>query len=391
MIRKSTRCIVLLASVMGMSLLGCGAKEADQPAVKTETDNEVKSDAESEEANVTEKASLRAALLITSNLGDKGFYDSANDGMKLIEQEYGAEVKTIEMGQDPSKYEPYFRDVAEQDWDYIIVGSSPAVEIAEMLIPQYPDKKFIMFDTEVDWTKGDFSNLYCIQYKQNEGSFLAGAVAAIVTTEGKNANPEKVIGCIGGSDLPTINDFMIGYIRGAQYIEPEIKIAVSYAGTFVDSTKGKELALSQMNQQKVDVCFQIASQTGIGVLDAAKEKGLYAIGVDGDQAAAFKDADPAMAEVIVTSMMKRVDQSLLRAIKLAEEGTLPWGKTEVIGLKELGVGIVYGENFEKELSAEKQAMVMDLEQKIIAGEITVDSAIGMDTAEFERIRNEIAP
>lgn len=391
MIRKSTRWIALLAAVMGMSLLGCGAKEADQPAVKTETDNEVKSDAESGEANVTEKASLRAALLITSNLGDKGFYDSANDGMKLIEQEYGAEVKTIEMGQDPSKYEPYFRDVAEQDWDYIIVGSSPAVEIAEMLIPQYPDKKFIMFDTEVDWTKGDFSNLYCIQYKQNEGSFLAGAVAAIVTTEGKNANPEKVIGCIGGSDLPTINDFMIGYIRGAQYIEPEIKIAVSYAGTFVDSTKGKELALSQMNQQKVDVCFQIASQTGIGVLDAAKEKGLYAIGVDGDQAAAFKDADPAMAEVIVTSMMKRVDQSLLRAIKLAEEGTLPWGKTEVIGLKELGVGIVYGENFEKELSAEKQAMVMDLEQKIIAGEITVDSAIGMDTAEFERVRNEIAP
>ncbi len=253
-----------MAVVLVLGITGCGKK--------------------TEEAKET-KDGLKVVLLITSNLGDKGFYDSANDGMKLIEKELGAEVKTIEMGQDPSKYEPYFRDVAEQDWDYIIVGSSPAVEIAEALIPEYPDKKFIMFDTEVDWSKGDFSNLYCVQYKQNEGSFLAGAVAAVMTTEGKNANPDKVIGCIGGGDLPIINDFMIGYIRGAQHVESDIKVAVAYAGTFVDSAKGKELALSQMSQQNVDICFQIASQTGIGVLDAAKEKGLYAIGVDGDQAA----------------------------------------------------------------------------------------------------------
>ena len=334
---------------------------------------------------------LKVVLLITSNLGDKGFYDSANDGMKLIAKELGAEVKTIEMGQDPSKYEPYFRDVAEQDWDYIIIGSSPALETTETLIPEYPDKKFIMFDVEVDWNKADFSNLYCIQYKQNEGSFLAGAVAAKVTTSGEKANPEKVIGCIGGMDLPIINDFMLGYIRGAQYVEPEIKVAISYAGTFVDSTKGKELALAQMNQQKVDVCYQIASQTGIGVLDAAKEMGLYAIGVDGDQAAAFKASDPDMAAAIVTSMMKRVDQSLLRAVKLAEKGNLPWGTTEVIGLKELGVGIVYDGNFEKILSKDDQKFIKDLEAKIVNGEIKVESALGMDPADFKKIRQEVKP
>lgn len=99
---------------------------------------------------------LKVVLLITSNLGDQGFYDSANDGLKLIEQELGAEVQTIEMGQDPSKYEPYIRDVAEQDWDYIIIGSSPAVDAANMLIPEYPEKKFIMFDTEVDWSSAIF-------------------------------------------------------------------------------------------------------------------------------------------------------------------------------------------------------------------------------------------
>lgn len=382
---------LLLTAVMVFTLTACGRQKETAVEPGGSGANEVISEEKSEAAAKVTGEALKVVLLITSNLGDKAFYDSADGGMKLIAEELGAEVKTIEMGQDPSKYEPYFRDVAEQDWDYIIVGSSPAVEIAEMLIPEYPDKKFIMFDTEVDWSKGDFSNLYCVQYKQNEGSFLAGAVAAIMTTQGKNANPDKVIGCIGGSDLPIINDFMIGYIRGAQQVEPDIKVAVSYAGTFVDSTKGKELALSQMNQQKVDICFQIASQTGIGVLDAAKELGLYAIGVDGDQAAAFQDSDPEMADVIVTSMMKLVDQSLLRAIKLAEEGTLPWGSTEAIGLKEQGVGIIYGANFERELSAENQALIKDLEQKIIAGEITVDSAIGMDTAEFEVIRNELAP
>ena len=183
----------------------------------------------------------------------------------------------------------------------------------------------------------------CIRdrYKQNEASFLAGAAAAVLTTKGERANPEKIIGCVGGGDNPIINDFMIGYIEGAQYIEPDIKVAVSYAGTFVDSTKGKELGLAQMNQQGVDVCFQIASQTGIGVLDAAKDTGAYAIGVDGDQAAAFQNSDPEMASVITTSVMKRVDQSLLRAVQMAEEGTLPWGTTEIIGLKEQGVGIVY--------------------------------------------------
>jgi basic membrane protein A len=207
---------------------------------------------------------LKIVLLITSQLGDRGFYDSANDGMALLKNELGAEVKTIEMGQDPSKYEPYIRDVAEQDWDYIVIGSSPAIQIAEELIPQYPKKKFIMFDTEVDWAKADFSNLYCVTYKQNEGSFLAGVTAAIMTTEGKKANPQKIIGAIAGAEHPIISDFLIGYIEGARAVDSGIKVAIAYAGTFIDSTKGKELGMAMMGQQKVDICFQVVDFTPIG-------------------------------------------------------------------------------------------------------------------------------
>jgi basic membrane protein A len=334
---------------------------------------------------------LKVALLITSQLGDRGFYDSAHNGMNLLRDELGAEVKTIEMGQDPSKYDPYIRDVADQDWDYIVLGSSPAIQIAEELIPQYPKKKFIMFDTEVDWSKDNFSNLYCVTYKQNEGSFLAGATAAIMTTEGKKANPQKLIGVIAGAEHPIISDFIIGYIQGAQAVDPQTKIAIAYAGTFIDSTKGKELGMAMMGQQGIDICFQVASQTGIGVLDAAKELNQYAIGVDGDQEAAFRESNPQMADVVVTSMMKRVDQSILRAVKLAEANQLPWGKTENIGLKEQGVGIIYSGNFQRELSSDAQTRVKNFEQKIINGEINVASALNMPDAEFQKICASVKP
>jgi basic membrane protein A len=261
----------------------------------------------------------------------------------------------------------------------------------EELVPQYPKKKFIMFDTEVDWSKGDYSNLYCVTYKQNEGSFLAGAVAAIMTTEGERANPQKIIGCIAGGENPIISDFILGYIEGAQHIDPATKVAIAYAGTFIDSTKGKELGMAMMGQQNVDICYQVASQNGIGVIDAAKELKLYAIGVDGDQEEAFKDSNPDMARVIVTSMMKRVDQSILRAVRLAEQGTLVWGKKEVVGLKEQGVGIVYTGNFRQDLSAAAQEKIKNLEQEIIGGQIKVSSALGMPDADFQKICASVRP
>lgn len=115
-----------------------------------------------------------------------------------------------------------------------------------------------MFDTKVDWSKGDLKDLYCVQHKQNEGSFLADVVVVITTTESKNVNPEKVISCIGGGDFPTTNDFMLECTGGAQYVEPDIKVAIPCARTFIGSTKRRELALSWMDQQKMDICYQIA-------------------------------------------------------------------------------------------------------------------------------------
>lgn len=334
---------------------------------------------------MAETRPLKVALLLTSNLGDKGFYDSAANGLKLIGEAFpGSETKCVEMGQDPSVYESNICDIAESGYDYIIIGTSPCVEVLQELAPQYPDQKFIIFDFDVDRTVGDFSNVYSISYKQNEGTYIAGMVAGMLSESG-------VIGFIGGMDLPIINDFLIGYIEGAQYINPDIKVAVAYAGTFVDSAKGKELALAQINQQKVDVEFAAASTTGVGALEAAYESGKCAIGVDGDQEAAFRDTNPGLADAIKTSMLKRVDMSLLRAVKLAEEGTLPWGTCESVGLAEDSVGVVIDGMLTKTLSAEQMEQITEAIAKVKAGEITITSAMNMDPADFAKIVEKVAP
>ncbi len=366
--------LLLVLVLVGALVLGCGQSNESAP---DETGN-------GEEP-------LKVVLLINGTLGDKSFFDSANNGMKMAEEELGIEGKVIEMGYDPSKWEPTLADISDQDWDIIIVGTWQMTEYLEKIAPQHPDKKYIIFDTAVDYSKGNLDNVYSILYKQNEGSFLAGALAAMVTNSDMPlANEEKIIGFLGGMDIPVINDFLVGYIQGAKYVDPDIKVAISYVGDFANPAKGKEMALAQY-ELGADIGFNVAGETGLGQLDAAKEKNRYAIGVDSDQAMLFKDSDPEKANLILTSMLKRVDNSLLRALRLYKEGSLEWGKAENLGLKEEAVGLAHNEFFEELVPEEFKQRLEELEAKIISGEITVDTAFGMDTKTLDEIRNSVKP
>jgi basic membrane protein A len=189
------------------------------------------------------------------------------------------------------------------------------------------------------------------------------------------ANPQKVIGFLGGMDINVINDFKVGYEQGAKYIDPGVKVLVSYAGAWNDEAKGKELILAQLDQG-ADIAFNVAGQTGIGLLDAAKEARRYAIGVDSDQYLLFKDSNPERASYIVTSMLKNVDYSLFRALKGTIDGSIKYGAAEALGIKEGGVGVADNENFRKLIPEAMRKKIKDLEQKIIKGEIKVDTAFG---------------
>jgi len=335
---------------------------------------------------------LKIVNLINGTLGDKSFFDSSAAGMDLIENKYGDAVltKTIEMTHDQTNWEPTLLDVADQDWDIIIVGTWQMTEMLQEVAKDKPDKKFIIYDTEVDYSLG-LENVYSIVYSQNEASFVAGALAAALTkSDLPLTNPEKFIGFLGGMDIPVINDFLVGYAEGALYVDPDTKVAVSYIGSFEDTAKGKEMALAQYSQG-VDIGFNVAAQAGLGQLDAAKDMNRYAIGVDSDQAEYFAQTDKETAELIVTSVLKRVDMSLLRAIDMHMEGNAPYGETESLGFVEEGVGIARNDYYMAIVPEEMRTMVDEIEMKILSGEIEVGSAYGMDSMEINSFRISISP
>lgn len=348
---------VLLIVLLALSVLGlaaCKKKEEAAPAEKK----------------------LRVALYVNGTRGDKSFFDSAHRGVERAAKDFAITTKTIEGTYEQANWEPDITQLAEGEWDIVIAGTWQLVDYLQAIAPKHPEKVFITYDTAVDYSTGDMGNVYSILYAQNEGSFLVGALAAMVTSSDMpKANPQKVVGFLGGMDIPVINDFKVGYIQGAHFIDPDVQVLVSYANAFNDSAKGKELILAQY-EQGADIAFNVAGETGIGLLDAAKDKDRYAIGVDSDQYLLFKETDPGKAENIVTSMMKNVDDSLYRAIKLHIEGNLPVGEAEVLGIAEGGVGVAENENFRDLVPEEFRNQIKELEDKIVNGEIAVDTAIG---------------
>ncbi len=387
--KKYGSILVMVLLILSLVVTGCGGPdEPAEPAEPTDTEEPAETGEEAEPSD----DQLDIVLLINGTLGDRSFFDSAHNGMQLIEQEFGANVRTIEMSYDQTSWEPTLWDVSEQDWDIIILGTWQMQEYLEEIAPEFPDNRYIIFDTSVDYSLGGLDHVYSIQYKQNEGSFLAGVLAASVTTSDMELadNSQKLIGFLGGMDIPVINDFLVGYIEGALYVDEDVKVYVSYIGDFSDSPRGKEMALAQYNDG-VDIGFNVAGQAGLGQIDAAEEVNRYAIGVDSDQAMLFAENDPDKAALVLTSMLKRVDNSLLRAVELHLEGTLPYGEAEALGIQEEAVGLANNDFYQENVDQELRDYIKEIEEMIDAGEITVRSALGMSTEELDELRDSVSP
>lgn len=316
---------------------------------------------------------VKVVLYVNGTLGDKSFFDSAARGVQQAIDNLGIEAKVVEGGYDSSKWEPDLTQLADGDWDIIIAGTWQLQEYLEKLAPLHPEKKWFTYDTSVDYSKPGLDNVYSILYSQNEASFLVGALSAMITTSDMPAaNPQKVIGFLGGMDIPVINDFKVGYIQGAHYIDPDVKVLVSYAESFSDAAKGKELTLAMIDQG-ADITFNVAGQVGLGGIDAAYEKKRYTLGVDSDQYLEIAESDPEKAAWIVTSMMKNVDTSIYRGIKMHLDGTLKYGAAEQLGIADNGVGVADNENYRKVIPAEFRNKVKEIEDLIMNGTIKVDT------------------
>ncbi|HOB06200.1 MAG TPA: BMP family ABC transporter substrate-binding protein [Propionibacteriaceae bacterium] len=309
---------------------------------------------------------LSVVSVVNGPLGDASFFDDAERGIQKLKAS-GHTTQTVQSeANNPAQWKTNVESVSTGKWDIVVVGSSQMVDIVDGAAKKFPNQKFIIYD---DAPKAIPTNLASIQFKQNEGSFLAGALAALVVTN-KDKFPNatgnaKTIGLVGGMDIPVINDFVAGYKKGAESVDPSVQVKVSYVGNFTDAQKGYDQAKA-MFDQGADVVYQVAGGAGIGVLKAAKEAKRYAIGVDSNQ----NELQPGF---ILASMLKNIGEAIVTAVEAADAGKLEYGKVTSYGLANKGVGLTFEKNGNL-VPADMQAKINDLATQVASGKIVVPIA-----------------
>jgi basic membrane protein A len=328
--------IIMIGVLLAITITGCAQKAAEPKAEKV-------------------------VYLINGALGDNAFYDSGQAGIDRIAKEHGVETRTIECNFDAGQYEPSLQ-AAVGFADVIFVISYGFEDQLKQYADKYPDKIFVNIDTVV---KNEKNTITSVDFIEEESAYLTGVVAAMVTTDTSipNVNPEKIIGDVGGDVDPVIDAFIFAYTNGAHSIDPEITVETKYLGDWEDTAKGKQAAL-QLYDMGADIVFQIAAAAGMGVLQAAGERDLYALGVDTNQ----NDIVPGH---VVASDIKDVGMAIWNVYATIKDGTYKPGELLEYGLKTGAVDVV----FEAKQQVLPQAIidkVAELRQQIIDGKLVVE-------------------
>jgi basic membrane protein A len=286
----------------------------------------------------------------------------AYEGIKKAASDFSLTWKVFECHNDTSKYYDTLR-VAASNYDLVFVDPGYFFDKElEEIYALNPGKTFVYIDGV-----SKLKNVVSVVFKQNEGAFLAGCLAALMSTQQnvKLISGNPVVGFVGGADMPVIRDYQVGFEQGVKYANPNVKVVVKYAGTHFDPAKGKETAYSVF-KDGADVIFQAAGPTGLGVLEAAKDYNFYAIGVDTDQGY----LQPGF---IISSMLKRVDLAVWNVIDLDNRGKLQKGTTYSYGVSNGGIGLAENEYTKAIVPQGVWAQVKQIETKLKNGQITVDS------------------
>lgn len=387
---------LLLAVLMLAGLFaGCSSSEtAEQPADDTaQTEPAASEDAAQDTADETqdnaagEAQDKKVVFLVNGNLGDKGFYDSCAEGINRLGSDHGCEIKIIEMGRDETAYETYFRDVSEQDWDLIVACTWSVQEVFEEVAADYPDNEYLFIDGEVS-----SENMVGITFRSYETAFMAGCLAALQLDSGsQKIDPEKrIVGFVGSMDTAGINDFLVGYIEGVQYIDDSIKVISSYVGSFEDVATCLEMT-TQVYNQGAQIVYAPASQSIVGAVTAAKNCDKLFIGCDTDLYSMMVDTDPELVANVMSSSLKNMGDAIVLAALGMWDGSITTGENYSMGLAEGAVGLADNANYQALVSEDIRAQLDEIASKVIAGEITVDSAYTMETAEIESMREAAKP
>ncbi|MEL7658263.1 MAG: BMP family ABC transporter substrate-binding protein [Bacillota bacterium] len=296
--------LVLVCITLAATFIQCSKQEKNVP-ITSEKSGKIN----------TDKPFKVGILLSIGGLGDKSYNDSAYEGVRLAEEKLGIQYSYVEPAtsiETEMKFgEQHLRQFAKDDFDLVIATGFLFQDGCEKVSKEFPNVKFVLIDTVVN-----APNVTSLTFKTNEGSFLVGAVAGMVTET-------NTIGYIGAQDTDIFREFQRGYEQGAVYTNSKVKIIsriIDGDNPFAVPNRGYELANELINE-KADVIYTVAGSTGIGAIEACKEKGIYAIGVDNDQ-------DYLAKGTVITSMMKKVNVAVYTAIELAVKGELKPGILE---------------------------------------------------------------
>lgn len=297
-----------LATVMSASMLvGCGAKSDSNAS----TDN-------------GDKVFKVGMITDTGGVNDESFNQSTWKGFQDAQEKFGKdklEIKYLESKQD-ADYVQNIDTFADEEMDLIIgVGFKLEQAITEAA-KNYPEQQFALIDAVCEGEQPE--NVTSLLFEDNASAYLTGLIAGRMTETNK-------VGFIGGMESPVISKFDYGFRAGVKAANPDAEVMVQYANSFTDSALGKTIA-NQMHSKNADIIFTCAGAVGIGAIEAAKENGKYAIGVDRDQS----DLAP---ENVLTSAIKRVDAGVFETVKSYVNGTFEGGTTTTYGLEENAVGV----------------------------------------------------
>jgi basic membrane protein A len=338
---KVTRLLLVALLALGTAaLVACGSDSG--------------SSSSSSSSSSSAKKKIRIAMVTDiGGLNDRGFNALAYKGLQQAKSELGADIRVL-TSKSNADYVPNLSTLARQKYDLVIGVGFLMGDAMAKVAKAFPQTNFAIIDFPSGALKGKPKNVHGLLFKENEAGYLAGYMAGLYV---KKKGGKQVVSAVGGQDVPAVQAYAGGYAAGAKKADPGVKNVFAFSQDFVDQAKCKEIALNQIGQGS-QVVFAVAGQCGLGALDAAKEKGVQAIGVDADQGY--------IGPQVMTSALKKVDVAVFDTAKDVRAGKFKPGTDTVFDVKSRAVGLgkvsPAGQPFE--------ADVKKVQDQIASGQVT---------------------
>ncbi len=356
-----------------VGLAGCtggpesgGSDGEDTEASTTAADGE---DTEASETEMSGSETTNIGMVYaTGGLGDGSFNDQAQTGIQQAAEDFDLSFDESEPGSVSQfgTFQQQYAQSTDPDYDLVsCIGFLQADALSETA-PDYPEQDFMIVDSVVD-----ADNVRSYTFKEHEGSYLVGQLAGLLTSQSFSAGDSSTagdstnVGFVGGVESSLIAKFEAGFTAGVKAANDDIDVQTTYTGSFSDPSAGQEAALS-MYSSGADIVYHAAGNTGTGVFQAARDEGRFAIGVDRDQSVTTDYQD-----VILASMVKRVDTAVYNAAESTVNGNFEAGTATSLGLAEDGVDIVYGTELGDQIPDDVSSEVQSSREGIVAGDISV--------------------